>query len=161
MDLSDGEPTGEPVVVPCDPECWSEPSKRSVEYTHGMAPGRYHDQTYLCWRCRTPDVFTAAEQKHTFEVRKAHRWQHRVLCRACHRERIGLEHEAGECRRRWIADGAALRRDQEFLQRWLVVLQSLPRYGGARDEANIVMLRRLVAEVQPHAEPSDESRGRR
>jgi hypothetical protein len=141
--LYDGEPTGDPAGVPCDPEQWSEDSKRSVAYT--FAPRPYRDKAYLCWRCRAPDVFTAAEQKHTFEVRKANISQSRVLCRACHRERASLEREARECRKRWAAEGSALRHDHEFLRRWLVVLEALPGYNGARDEANIVMLRRLVA----------------
>jgi hypothetical protein len=142
--LYSGEPVGDPVGVPCDPEQWSDDSKRSVDYTH-LPPRPYRDKAYLCWRCRAPDVFTAAEQKHTFEVRKAHIDQQRVLCRACHREWVGLDREARECRRRWATDGPAIRRDMEFLRRWLVVLESLPGYNGTRDEANIVMLRRLVA----------------
>jgi hypothetical protein len=141
--LYDGEPTGDPAGVPCDPEQWSEDSKRSVAYE--FVPQPYRDKAYLCWRCRVPDVFTAAEQKHTFEVRKANVSQQRVLCRACHRERVALEREAGECRQRWAGEGPALRHDREFLWRWLVVLEALPGYNGSRDEANFVMLRRLLA----------------
>ena len=142
--LYDGEPTGDPTGVPCDPEQWSEDSKRSVAYTQ-LTPRPYRDKAYVCWRCRAPAVFTAAEQKHTFEVRRANISQSRVLCRACHRDWVDLEREARACRQRWAADRHALGRDAEYLRRWLVVLESLPRYNGARDEANIVMLRRLVA----------------
>ena len=138
-----GEPTGDPAGVPSDPECWSGECKRSPDYT--FAPKSYRDKAYLCWRCRQPDVFTAAEQKHTYEQLKANLWQSRSLCAACHQERVGLEREARECRLRWAADRAALRRDHDFLLHWLVVLEALPRYGGARDSAHIVMLRRLVA----------------
>lgn len=141
--LYSGEPVGDPAGVPCDSEQWSEDSKRSVAY--GFAPQPYRDKAYQCWRCRAPDVFTAAEQKHTFEVQKANISQQRVLCRACHRERVGLERAADESRRRWATEGAALRHDQAFLRRWLVVLEALPGYNGPRDEANIVMLRRLIA----------------
>ena len=141
--LYSGEPVGDPTGVPCDPEQWSDDSKRSVAYE--FAPEPYRDKAYRCWRCDAPDVFTAAEQKHAFEVRKAHIDQQRILCRACHREWVGLEREAGECRRRWASEDAALRRDPAFLRRWLVALERLPGYNGARDEANIVMLRKLVA----------------
>jgi hypothetical protein len=140
--LYSGEPTGDPAGVPCDPECLSDDSKRSVAHRFSLEP--YQDKAYLCWRCNAPDVFTAAEQKHTFEVRKANIWQRRVLCRACHSEWVKLEQEARECRQRWSAEREALRHDLEFLRRWLVVLEALPGYNGARDEANIVMLRRLV-----------------
>ena len=90
-------------------------------------------------------MFTAADQKHAFEVRKVNISQARVLCGACYRERVGLEREARECRRRWVIERPARPRDPEFLRRWLVVLEALPRYAGATDEANIVVLRRLVA----------------
>ena len=138
-----GEPSGDPAGVLCDPECWSEDSKRSVAYD--FPPRPYQDKAYLCWRCRAPEVFTAADQKHAFEVRKVHICQQRFLCRVCHREWVVLEREVSECRQRWIAEQPTLPRDPEFLRRWLVVLEALPGYNGGRDEANIVMLRRLVA----------------
>jgi len=65
-----GDPTGDPAGVPCDPECWSEDSKRSVAYH--FAPQAYRDKAYLCWRCKAPDVFTAADQKQAFEVEGPH-----------------------------------------------------------------------------------------
>jgi hypothetical protein len=141
--LFSGEPTGDPAGVPCDPEQWSEDSKGSVAYSFPPAP--YRDKAYHCWRCQQPDVFTATEQKHTFEVRKANISQQRILCRACHRERVALEREASECWQRWTSGRSALARDPEFLGRWLAVLEALPGYNGARDKANIAMLRRLIA----------------
>jgi hypothetical protein len=141
--LYDGEPVGDPAGVPCDPEQWSEESKRSVAYE--FAPRPYRDKAYTCGRCRAPDVFTAAEQKYTFEVRKANVSQSRVLCRRCHRERVALDREASEYRQRWASERPLLAGDLESLRRWLSVMEALPGYNGARDEANIVMLRRLVS----------------
>lgn len=91
------------------------------------------------------DVFTAVEQKHTFEVRKTNLSQRRVLCRACHRIWVELDREVRECRRRWAAAGAALRDDPAFLRRWLTVMEQLVEYNGSHDEANLVMVRRLIA----------------
>jgi hypothetical protein len=141
------DPTGDAAEVPCDPEQWSEESKRSVAYEFRPRLS-YRDKAYLCCRCNAPDVFTAAEQKHTFEVQKANISQQRLLRRACHLEWVGLEREAGECRRRWAAERATLRIDAEFLRHWLAVLEALPLYGGASDEANVAMLRRLIMETQ-------------
>jgi Probable zinc-ribbon domain len=149
--LFSGDPTGDPAGVLCDPDCWSAESKRSVAYE--FRPPMYRDKAYRCRRCGAPDVFTAADQKHAFEVRKANISQQRVLCEACHRGRAGLEQQAGECRRRWAAERGTLVRDSCFLRQWLEVLESLPGYGGANDEASITMLRRLIAEVERHAEP--------
>ena len=149
--LFSGDPTGDPAGVPCDPERWSEESKRSVAFE--FPPRPYRDKAYRCGRCGAPDVFTAADQKHAFEVRKANISQQRVLCGACHRERVRLEREAGDCRQRWAAERDALHGDPAFLRRWLAVLEALPGYGGATDEAAIGMLRRLVSEGGSTAEP--------
>ncbi|MFO0802167.1 MAG: zinc-ribbon domain containing protein [Gemmataceae bacterium] len=138
--------TGQPmdsVGVPCDPQQWSEESKRSV--ANDFPQESYQDKSYYCWRCRTPEVFTAAEQKHTFEVRKANIAQQRILCRSCHEARVLLNREIIECRQKWIEDRLALVRDHGFLRRWLSILETLPEYGESRDEANIVMLGRLLA----------------
>lgn len=139
-----GEPTGDPTGVPCNPDEWSEDSKRSVTYE--FAPRPYRDKAYLCWRsgCRAQAIFTAADQKYAFEVRKVNISQQRSLCGVCYRDRVELERTVGECRRRWAAERESLRRDFEFLRRWLDGLEALPAYGGERDEANITMLRRLT-----------------
>ena len=141
--LFSGDPTGVPAGVPCNPDCWSEESKRSVAYEFSRAA--YRDKAYKCWRCDAPDIFTAAEQKHAFEVRKVNISQQRVLCRHCHREKVQLDREAEDCRERWAAERPSLCRNLEFLRRWLAVLEALPSYAAPRDHANITMLRRLVS----------------
>ena len=140
--LFSGDPTGDPAGVPCDPECWSEDSKRSVAYQ--FTPRPYRDKAYLCWRCRAPDVFTAVDQKHAFEVLKVNISQGRILCGACHRERVQLDREARECRRRWAEERSDVENNAEFLQRWLAVLEALPGYNVREDSANIAMLTRLT-----------------
>ena len=98
--LYSGEPIGDPAGVPSDPECWSEDSKRSVAYY--FLPRPYRDKAYLCWRCRVPEVFTAADQKYAFEVRKVNISQQRVLCGMCHREWVRLQREASEQQKSFI-----------------------------------------------------------
>lgn len=123
-------------------EEWSEASKRSVEYM--FPPHPYVDIEYLCWQCKAPAVFTAEDQKRTYEVQKAHRGQRRVLCVPCHAERCRLNREVLVCRRRWAEGMRELQRDIEFLRHWLAVLEAHDRYGARSDPANIIMLRRLV-----------------
>lgn len=142
----DGDPTGDPAGLPCDPEHWSAESQRSVAYWF-RPPEPYRDKAYRCWRCDRPSVFSAADQRYTFEVRKARIDQQRVLCPGCHRQRCRLERVAGECRRRWSADRASLRRDREFLLLWLAAVEALPRYQARPDTAHLRMLRRLAAEA--------------
>ena len=140
--LFPGDPAGDPAGVPCDPEQWSDASKRSVAYD--LPPRPYRDKAYRCCRCETPDVFTAAEQRHDFEVRKVSICAQRVLCRACHAERARLDQTARDHRRRWAIGRSELRGDAEFIRGRLAVLEALPAYGGEPDRANIVMLNRLL-----------------
>lgn len=68
------------------------------------------------------------------------------MCEACYLEWVELVRESNEYRKRWLAERSVLMHNQEFLQRWLIVLQSMPRYNGVYDEANINMIQRLVQE---------------
>src|SRR5262245_61954291 len=111
-----------------DREKWSAASKRSVSYE--IHRKRYVDQHYYCWRCSRPAVFTAEDQKYTFEVRKAHIWQGRKLCTSCWRVRLRLEKGIANCEARWKSERASLSRDGGFQQGWLDALEELPHYGA-------------------------------
>ncbi|WP_431256861.1 hypothetical protein ACQ86G_19460 [Roseateles chitinivorans] len=66
-----------------DQSAWSESSKRSRSYEPD-ATIRYFDEFYWCERCDAPCVFTAAQQKHAYEVEKRYLFQTRKLCDGCH-----------------------------------------------------------------------------
>lgn len=69
-----------PDTVPADPSQWSESSQRSVSVAWTT---EYKTYGYYCWRCRERALFTAADQKYTYEVNKAHIDQKRILCEGC------------------------------------------------------------------------------
>lgn len=69
--------------VLADQSAWSESSKRSRSYEPD-ATIRYFDEFYWCERCDAPCVFTAAQQKHAYEVEKRYLFQTRKLCDGCH-----------------------------------------------------------------------------
>jgi hypothetical protein len=66
--------------VPADPSKWSEKSQHSVSF-HCVKQytARYTDIAYNCWRCKKATVFSAADQKYTYEVKKAPIDQRRIL----------------------------------------------------------------------------------
>ena len=64
-------------TVAADQEKWSEQSKQTISYHYKQ---EYTDIEYSCWRCRAACVFTAQDQKYTYEVRKASIDQRRFLC---------------------------------------------------------------------------------
>ena len=79
-----------------DRERWSEESKRSYAY-HYQATS-YEDIHYECSKCRAPSVFTAQEQKVSFEEKKNYIWQHRTLCPKCNAELFAFGSESALAR---------------------------------------------------------------
>lgn len=63
-------------------EGWSEASKRSRSYEPNIEMF-YFDEYYWCENCGAPSVFTAAQQKHEFEVKKKYIHRRRKLCDPC------------------------------------------------------------------------------
>jgi Probable zinc-ribbon domain len=117
--------TTQPRSVASDPEQWSEKSKNSVAY-HFKED--YSDIEYLCWRCKAPSVFTAEDQKYTFEVKKASRDQRRILCASCWSEANKIRATLEQYEIDWLASKNQLQRDSDFLRRWLDLLVLLEKY---------------------------------
>jgi hypothetical protein len=112
-------------VVAADTEQWSEKSKQSYSYHYVRD---YLDIHYACWTCKADRVFTAQDQKHTFEVKKASIDQRRILCEACWSESHRIRAAIAEYDARWIESKAALQSNPEFLNQWLVLLVRLETF---------------------------------
>lgn len=134
-----------PGVAPADPSLWSDKSQRSV--SAGWTT-EYRDIPYRCWRCKASAIFSAQDQKYTFEVKKAPIDQHRNLCEECWRKEFCIASELKACEERWNAQKALLRVDREFLARWLQLLQVREEYVAYKpDIAKKNMLKKLLADV--------------
>jgi Probable zinc-ribbon domain len=133
-----------PPSVPANPENWSEASKRSG--TYDFPPTEYTDHKYNCTACSQPSLFTAEEQRKTYEERKAYIWQRRTLCQDCFRARLEVEAELDTVRLSWGREHEALQRDKKFLRRWVELLELHARYGARRDTGNEKMIRKLLGQ---------------
>ncbi len=132
-------------VVPADPSKWNEASQRSVSFDWTK---EYEDIEYNCWRCRKTAVFSAADQKYTFEVKKAPIDQRRVLCPDCWRDLLAIDKEIESCQANWASRKVTLSKDKTFLSRWLQLLVSKEEYVAYRpNTAAKNMLQRLLNEL--------------
>jgi hypothetical protein len=132
----------EPGRVPADPTSWSQASQRSV--AAGWTT-EYKDIFYKCWHCQAEAVFSAADQKYTYEVKKAPIDQQRILCEKCWHESLGIASQLRECQSQWAASKPSLQTDPAFLSRWLALLEAQERYVPSRhDVARKNMLRKLL-----------------
>jgi hypothetical protein len=137
-------------TIPADPEQWSAQSKNSVAY---LFTREYSDISYKCWSCCAPSVFTAEDQKYTYEVKKASIDQQRVLCQTCWTESNRLQSLLKEKDRLWSESKRYLQTDQTFLSEWLDLLQRLEHYIRYKPEkAKKNMLKKLIERI--HLEKS-------
>jgi hypothetical protein len=89
-------------------------------------------------------VFTAADQKRSFEVKKNYIWQSRHLCPACHAQWVQLKAKDRACQARWTAERCTLMRDEPFMRDWLQVLEALPSYDSHKQSSMKTHLRKLL-----------------
>ena len=111
--------------VEADSSLWSEESQRSYAAHYTKI---YKDKEYCCWRCQKKSVFTAADQKYTYEVRKAYFWQQRILCEECWKEKNNIIFETKRYENQWAKSKKMLCQDLVFLQNWLNLLLRLEEY---------------------------------
>lgn len=128
--------------LPADKEAWSEKSRSGVDYV--LAPDFYDDLEFSCRRCGNAALFSAEQQKYTYEVEKAYIGQRRVLCDDCFQLRVALVEEASKLFAEWKADKRAMLGDAPKLSRWLDILASLPSFGLRPDTARVRMLTRIL-----------------
>ncbi len=129
-------------LIAADPDQWSAQSKRSVAFHFKR---EYVDEPYKCWRCGAACVFTAQDQKYTFEVKKASIDQRRKFCTACWSESHRVSAAIAERENRWADGKNALRADGVFLTEWLELLMRWKEFEPYKlDIAKIHMLRDLL-----------------
>ena len=131
-----------PTSIPADPSQWSDQSKQSVAFHFRRD---YSDKPYTCWRCGAACVFTAQDQKYTYEVKKASINQRRIHCSACWSESHQLRAAMVHNETRWASEKSTLQTDREFLSGWLDLLTRWKEFEPYRqDVAKINMLRGLL-----------------
>ena len=129
--------------VLADPSQWSVQSQGSVS---AAWTSMYEDIHYQCWHCHGAAVFTAADQKDTYEVKKAPIDQQRILCESCWRESLQIALQLQRCQDQWAVAKQSLRIDKAFLASWLQLLESQEGYVPYRhDVARKNMLRKLLS----------------
>ena len=134
-----------PTAIAADPEQWSEKSKQSLPYLFGWRK-EYADKPYTCWTCRTKCLFTAQDQKYSYEVKKAYIDQQRTLCGACWTLSNQIASQILACETRWAEEKAVLMGDVDFLAAWLDLLQRRERYIPYRpNAAHVNMLKKLLS----------------
>jgi hypothetical protein len=131
--------------VAADPKQWSESSQGSVA---AYFTTEYVDEKYKCWHCQAETTFAAADQKYTYEIRKANVNQVRRLCEPCWRESLRIAEELTSKANAWAESKQTLKDDMAFLSDWLRLLKQQETYVPLkRDTARKNMLRKLLGDA--------------
>jgi len=131
-----------PNRIPADPQQWSSCSQGSVA-AHFIT--EYVDESYQCWHCKKTAIFSARDQKLTYEVRKANVNQRRILCTDCWRVSMEIARHLAAQGQAWELSKASLKADKIFLSQWLNLLERQHTYvPGKHDTARENMLRNLL-----------------
>ena len=128
--------------VSADKEMWSESSKKSLSYE--LANDFYENIPYRCYKCGEGDVFTAAEQKERFEVKKAYIWERRYLCNSCYIGFKSLKKEIADYEEKWKEESESSKATATYLRGWLSCLNKVPSYGKQKNESMVAHLFKLI-----------------
>jgi hypothetical protein len=128
--------------VKADPAQWSRQSRQSYSF---YSVKEYVDIKYFCWRCGKADIFSAEDQRASYEVKKNYVWQQRVLCQSCWHESNGIRAELQRFQKKWADSKNSLRKDNVFLVQWFNLLKRLEEYVPYKpDTAKKNMLAKLI-----------------
>jgi len=131
-------------IVVADPYKWSESSQRSYAFE---CTKEYKDIKYNCCHCRKDTIFSARDQKYTYEVKKVPIDQNRILCTDCWKESLYIANEIRESEKKWACSKNILKSDNGFLLTWLELLEKHERYTQYKSNtAAKNMLKKLINE---------------
>ncbi|WP_338844603.1 zinc-ribbon domain containing protein [Massilia sp. W12] len=133
-------------VALAEPRLWSNKSQQSVQ---AIWAKEYRDIHYHCSKCHAAAVFSAQDQKHSYEIKKAYIDQKRRLCHDCWLESLRIKQALQDYANKWHTQKNVLRTDENFLQAWLdLVLLHKLYLSRKEDTARINMIKRLLDALQ-------------
>jgi len=132
--------------IPLNKEEYSVESKRSIG--HEYLGDEYKDIKYKCTKCKKKTVFSAIEQKKTYEVRKEYMWTRRELCNLCWREMRSLKSELYNIENKYCENKAESLLSRAFLSNWLESLELYPKYGKTGNPARIAFVKKHLMGIE-------------
>jgi hypothetical protein len=129
-----------PFKVRVDPERYSESSKRSYGYEIINRKNYYSDINYTCSKCKADAVYTALEQKKSYENRKEYICSTRILCGRCWHEKRVLKKEAQLIEKDYCENKEDFLKDEAKLMRWLWVLIEYSKFTYRYNKSRVIFL---------------------
>ncbi len=128
--------------IPLNKEAYSDSSKRSVGFE--FLGEFYRDIHYQCKRCAKSEIFTAEDQKYTYEIKKKYMWQQRFLCNKCHAEMVTIKSELQKMEKYYCNNKEQSLKDREFLLKWLRLLKKYPTYWKKSNSSRVKFIEKAL-----------------
>ena len=128
-----------------DKSQWSKSSQKSSGGHYDARATHYENIAYRCVKCFAAGIFSAEEQKKSYEVRKEYVGRIPTLCGNCELELTALRKQDKEFLEQWNIHKETLRGNPEFLTNWLHTLNEISKFGKPYNRSAVTMLSRLVA----------------
>lgn len=128
--------------VPLNKDAYSESSKRSEGFW--FLGDTYEDIRYQCKKCTKSTIFSAEEQKETYEVKKRYMWQQRTLCNDCYKEMLQIKTELQDIEEYYCSNKQECLQNRDLLLKWLRLLNEYPTYWQKGNPSRVVFVKKVL-----------------
>ena len=122
---------------------WSQSSQRSSGHYDSRA-NQYENISYQCVKCELIAIFTAEEQKYSYEVKKQFIRRIPNLCATCQTKLESLLATEKEFQQSWSVNSHALKSNVVFLKDWLTLLREIHTFGKATNYTMVKGILKLL-----------------
>jgi hypothetical protein len=123
---------------------WSRSSQRSGGAHYSSKATQYENISYFCEKCKNKSIFSAEEQKFSYEVKKQFIWRVPSLCQNCQSQLNILLSAEREFQKTWNVNREAMKLNIVFLKNWLNAIQEIHTYGKATNYSMVAGILKLL-----------------
>jgi len=128
--------------VKINKDAWSEKSKESLSYA--FAKDFYENIIYTCRKCKKESIFSAEEQKRSYEIQKNYIDQQKIFCEKCYKNHKELKKQIHEYEKMWEMESVKTKNTATYLNEWLSTMHEMQSYGKPINEAMTNHLLKII-----------------
>ncbi|WP_152600140.1 zinc-ribbon domain containing protein [Cellvibrio mixtus] len=123
---------------------WSKSSQRSQGSHYSSNAMYYENISYLCVMCKNKSIFSAEDQKFSYEVKKQFIWRIPTLCHNCHENLTRLLSKEREFQKLWNVNREEMKLNVSFLKDWLNTIKEIHAHGKTTNYTMVAGILKLL-----------------
>ena len=129
--------------VKINKNAWSEKSKESLNYV--FAKKFYENIIYTCRKCKKESIFSAEEQKISYEIQNNYIDQKKIFCEKCYINYKELKKQIHGYETKWQTESEKTKNTATYISEWLSAMNEMQSYGKPINEAMAKNLHKLIS----------------